>query len=208
VNNSFFLFSFLVHEILPEPFCFSSSSLSRSPFQSSPTVTRENSIQSLAIHVPSAQLDSSKIKTPTQVPRAKHVRLDTTATLTVPLPALISVASNPLTARTTSTIMSLSLIASAVLAARPVSVPLILHKSKQNLVGSSAPTILRNLHSVPFLVPVSEDRIQHSPVNSWMPKELILLSVPTARKDVTKSTGTPTPPDCVDSAHLATAWMV
>ena len=109
--------------------------------------------------------------------------------------------------------MSLSLIVSAVLSAPPVSVPLILHKSKQNLVGSSAPTILRNLHSVLFRVHALEVQIKHSPVNSWMPRELILLSVvtllvSTARKDVTTNMGTSTAPDFVDSARPATAWMV
>ena len=141
----FSLFFFLVHEILTAHLFSSSSSLlsflSRSPFQSSPTATRENLILSLATHVPSAQPVSSKIKTPFQVLRAKHVQLDTTAPSQALRRAPISVASNPLTARTTSTIMSLSLIASAVLAAPPVSVPLISHKFKQNLVGSNAPTI-------------------------------------------------------------------
>ena len=172
------------------------------------SATRVSSIPTPAVHAPSAPQDSSKIKTPTQVPRAKHVQLDTTATLTVPLPAPISVASNPLTARTTSTIMSLSLIASAVLAARPVSVPLILHKSKQNLDGSSVPIILKNLRSVLFQVHALEDPTQHSRINSLMPRKMILLSVPTAQKNVTTSMGMPTAPDFAGSARPTTAWMV
>ena len=88
-------------------------------------------------------------------PRRAHVaRLDGRKRARENHRAKILAASNPLIARTTSTSTLPFVTASAVLLAPPVSVPLILHKSKQNLVGSSAPTILRNLHSVLFLVPV------------------------------------------------------
>ena len=56
----------------------------------------------LALHAPSAKQVSSKIKTTTQVFRAKHVQLDTTASLQVPHPAPISAVSNPPIAKTTS----------------------------------------------------------------------------------------------------------
>jgi len=212
VRTYFFplLLIFLVHQINASIFLSSLLVfLSRSPFQSHPTVTRENLILSVpAKHVPSAQPASFKTKTPTQVFRAKCAREDTTVSLTVPRPALISAASNPLIARTTSTLTRPFVTASVVLVAPLVSVPLILHKSKQNLDGSSVPTILRNLRSVLFQVHALEDPTQHSMINSLMPRKMILLSVPTARKDVTTSTDTPTAPDFADSARLATAWMV
>ena len=172
-------------------------------------MTRGNSTLLLAIHVPSAQPASFKTKTPTQVFRAKRARQDTTAFLMVPRLAPISVTSNPPIARMTSISTLPFVTASAVLSAPPVSVPLNFYKSKQNLVGSNVPIILRNSRSVLFQVHALEVPIKHSPVNSWMPREKILLSVDlTARKDVTTSMGMSTAPDFVDSARPATAWMV
>ena len=142
-------------------------------------------------------------------PRRAHVaRLDGRKRTRENPRAKILAASSLKIARTTSTSTLPLATASAVLLAPHVSVPLILHKSKQNLVGSSAPTILRNLRSVLFQVHALEDPTQHSLINSLMPRKMILLSVPTARKDVTTSTDTPTAPDFADSARLATAWMV
>jgi len=140
--------------------------------------------------------------------RAKVVRLDGIKRARENPRAKISVVSNPPIARTTSISTRPFVTASVVLSAPLVSVPLILHKSKQNLVGSSVPTILRNLRSVLFQVHALEDPTQHSPVNSLMPRKMILLGVPTARKDVTTSTDTPTAPDFADSARPTTAWMV
>ena len=140
--------------------------------------------------------------------RAKVVQLDGIKRTRENPRAKILVAPNPKIARTTSISTRPFVTASAVLAAPPVSVPLISHKSKQNLVGSNVPTILRNLRSVLFQVHALEDPTQHSLINSLMPRKMILLSVPTARKDVTTSTDTPTAPDFADSARPATAWMV
>jgi hypothetical protein len=66
------------------------------------TATRQRPNPTPAVKAPSAPQDSSKIKTPSQALLAKHARQDTTAPLQVPRRALISVASNPPIARTTS----------------------------------------------------------------------------------------------------------
>ena len=179
------------------------------PFQLSlQTVTKGNLILPLAKHVPSVQQASSNNKILTQVFRAWRARQDFPSHLKAPRPAPISAASNPPTARTTSTSTRPFATASVVLSAPPVSVPLILHKSKQNLDGSSVPIILKNLRSVLFQVHALEDPTQHSRINSLMPRKMILLSVPTAQKNVTTSMGMPTAPDFAVSARPTTAWMV
>ena len=108
-TNIFFSLSFfLVREINASIFLSSSPSLFSLVLFSHPTVTRENLTLPLpAKHVPSAQPASFKIKTPTQVFRAKRVRQDTTAPSPAPRRALILVASNPKIAKSRrSTLMT------------------------------------------------------------------------------------------------------
>ena len=126
------------------------------------TVTKESSTPPSARHAQNAPQDSFKIKIPSPALRAKHVRLGTTACSRVPRRALIWVVSNPPTAKTTNTSTPLSLIASAVLLARPASVPLRSPKSKRSLVGSSVPATRRYLPGALFQELVLVDRIQRS----------------------------------------------
>ena len=137
----------------------------------------------------------------------------------VPRPAPTSAASKPPHARTTSTSTLPFATASAALLAPPVSVPSNFHKSKQSLVGSSVPTIPRNLPSAHFLVPVLVDPTQRWPekfltttarsilLNVPTAKLLVLISLlaPIARKDATNSTSKD--PDSADSARPTSAWM-
>ena len=67
---------------------------------STTSATKESSIPTPASLAKNAQQDASKIKTASQVLRAKHVQQVTTAPSQVPRRALISVASNHLIART------------------------------------------------------------------------------------------------------------
>ena len=83
-------------------FIYSLSLLSSFLHLPTTSATKESSIPTPASLVQNAPQDSSKIKTPSQVLRAKHVQQVTTAPSQVPRRAPILVASNPKTARTTS----------------------------------------------------------------------------------------------------------
>ena len=151
-------------------------------FPSHPTVTRENSTLPLAKYVPSVQPASSNNKILTQVFRASRAQQDLSSHFKAPHLALILVVSNPPIVRMTSTSTRPLATVRTVLQVAPALVPLTNQAFAHYSDGRNVLTMLSTsrLCVAPINLHVLALPIQHSRINSLMPRKMILLLLTTS----------------------------